>query len=104
MKALILLFSLVFVGCVTAKSRTPSMLAHENTTGTQAEDYATCLSACIEENKSFKECNPICATLLGVDLSGVKNKKPLMLSGLRDCIQACVAEGYDEDSCRSACK
>ena len=103
MKALIIFLSLVFMGCVTASDRNPSMLAHGESKGT-ADDYEACLSACMSENKTFKECNPICATILGVDLSAVKNKKPLMLAGFEECRNACVADGYDEDGCRNACK
>ena len=113
MKVLIIFLSLVVMGCVTAKNRNPSMLAHESTTEDTtgpAGDYEACLLGCIEDNNSFKECNPICATLLGVDLSSVENKKPLKVADYGTCITVCLRDQcdcpdpcYGTGSCRARC-
>ncbi len=117
MKALIIFLSLVFMGCVTANTRDLSAINPRTESADQSEatseppllvdnDYEECMQRCTTNGRSSLACHCVCS---GVEnracgYSRIKNLKPLKLAGFEECRNACVADGYDEDGCRNACK
>ena len=115
MKVLIIFLSLVGVSCVTANTRDLSAINPQTEPVDQSEatsepplllvdDYPDCMIDCTENGGSVKGCHCTC----GWDTGGC-NKietpiKPLMLAGFDECVDACKADGYNEDGCRSACR
>lgn len=48
--------------------------------------------------------NMIKTWFVGIVLTIPLFAAPSVQAGYDECVRACIAEGYDEDSCRSACK
>ena len=48
--------------------------------------------------------NMIKTWLVGIVLTIPLLAAPPAQAGYDECVQACVADGYDEDGCRNACK
>ena len=99
MKATIIFFSLAFMSCVTTAN---GGVANINSKQEPAVQSAADLQS--DSNK---------AAGLFDYLKGVLSEDPektaeamegyIQLAGYDECVQACVAAGYDEDGCRGAC-
>ena len=114
MKVLIIFLSLVVMGCVTANTRDlsainpPAESANQSEATSEpplllADDYSECMDSCTSEHGGSSEgCDRVCENK---DYSNKNvNKKPLKVAGYYECVDACEADGYDHDGCRSACK
>ena len=100
MKVFMIMFSLMFVSCVTAKPRDLSAVNPSPAVVSADNQFEGCLSDCTKRGGLLVFCSDSC-----LKLTKVENKKPLMLADdYSECMDDCESSGGSSEVCDEICE